>query len=137
MQQKKQIKILKNSYNLRLILFLCSKMFRNIRKKIHFYKRAQMFVSDVFHTFDGKGLGELKSIDQITGCADYKIPLILRKFGVLEYSTGLADKIDNKIEIARHSNEEIEIRSAAVWGIEFIKQEAQKRFSKITSSEIN
>ncbi len=43
-------------------------------QEIAFYKRAQLFVVDVYHFFAGKGLGELRHIDTITALADYKVP---------------------------------------------------------------
>ena len=61
-------------------------------------------------------------MDKITAFADYKIPFILRRLWVLEYSQSLAYKIDNQIEIEKWSDEEIEIRSNTIWAIELMKQ---------------
>jgi hypothetical protein len=47
-------------------------------KEIYFYKRAQLLVADIFQIFGGKNFGALGNMDQITACADYKLPLILR-----------------------------------------------------------
>jgi hypothetical protein len=105
--------------------------------EIYFYKRAQLLIADIFQIFDGKSFGSFKNIDQITACADYKLPQILRKFGILEYEDSLARKIDSKIEIAHGSPEEIEIRASTIWAIEFIKEEVKKRQPQIMSFEIN
>lgn len=104
---------------------------------IFFNKRAQLLVSDIYQIFNDQGFGELKNIDSITACADYKLPQILRKFGILTYSKELADKIDAKQELSHNSNEEIEIRANTIWAIEYIKQIVAKRNPKIMSSEIN
>jgi len=106
-------------------------------KEIYFYKRAQLLVADIYQIFDGEGFGTLENIDQITACADYKLPQILRKLGILEYTTTLAEKVDTKIEIAHSSREEVEIRSNTIWSIEFIKEEVKKRNPQILSFEVN
>ena len=35
-------------------------------KKVHFLKRAQIFVADLWAAFDGEGYGEFNDIDKIT-----------------------------------------------------------------------
>lgn len=106
-------------------------------RTIFFNKRAQLVTSDIYQIFNGQGFGELKDVDSITACADYKLPQILRKFGILVYSTKLADKIDQKKELKHNSGEEIEIRANTIWAIEYIKELVAKRSPKIMSSEIN
>lgn len=105
-------------------------------KEIVFHKRAQLLVSDICQMFKKQGLAS-KNIDQLTACADYKLPQILRKFGVFEYDNSLADKIDNKIEIPHDSEEEIEIRANTIWAVEFIKDQVEKRNPNITSMGID
>ena len=104
---------------------------------IFFNKRAQLLTSDIYQIFNGQGFGELKNIDSITACADYKLPQILRKFGIFNYSAELADKIDQKTELKHNSSEEIEIRANTIWAIEYIKQLVVRKNPKIMSSEIN
>ncbi|NMB47941.1 hypothetical protein GYA13_00655 [Candidatus Kuenenbacteria bacterium] len=106
-------------------------------KEIYFYKRAQLFVADIFQIFNGKNFGALENMDQITACADYKLPLILRNLGVLEYAPALAEKIDTKTEIQKGSAEETEIRASTIWAVEFIKEEVKKRSPQIMSFQIN
>ena len=106
-------------------------------KEIYFYKRAQLLVADIYQIFDGKGFGALKNVDQLTACADYKLPQILRKLGILEYSTALAEKIDSKTEILHNSLEEIEMRANTIWAVEFIKETVKKRSPQILSFEVN
>lgn len=106
-------------------------------KEIFFLKRVQLFISDLYEMFNGMGLGKLQNINLLTACADYKLPQILRKLGILVYSHDLANKIDNKVEIPHNSEEEIEIRANTVWAVEHIKKAVQRRLPNIRSTEIN
>lgn len=106
-------------------------------KEIYFYKRAQLFVADIYQLFGGNGFGLLNNVAQLTACADYKLPQILRKVGILEYATVLAEKIDNKIEISHDSPEEVEVRANTIWAVENIKEEVKKRNPQIRSFEVN
>lgn len=106
-------------------------------KEIYFYKRAQLLVADIYQIFDGQGFGALKNVDQLTACADYKLPQILRKLGILEYTTALAEKVDAKTEIAHNSPQEVEMRANTIWSVEFIKEEVKKRSPQILSFEVN
>ncbi|MBI5003648.1 hypothetical protein HZC00_00965 [Candidatus Kaiserbacteria bacterium] len=106
-------------------------------REIYFYKRAQLLVADIYQIFDAQGFGALKNVDKLTACADYKLPQILRKLGILEYTTTLAEKIDTKTEIAHNSPEEVEIRANTILAVEFIKEEVKKRSPQILSFEVN
>ena len=89
------------------------------------------------YLFDLKELGaislKLTGRDELTAFADYKVPQILRKFGILEYSKNLAEKIDNKIEILRGSDEEIEIRANTIWAIELATRIIKKQFPQVNA----
>ncbi|MBU1975628.1 MAG: queuosine salvage family protein [Nanoarchaeota archaeon] len=87
-------------------------------KQVFFYKKVQLAVCDLSKFCQGN----LKNINHLTAAADYKIPQILRKYRILEYSEALANKIDKKIEINPGSNQEIEIRANTVWAVELMKQ---------------
>lgn len=104
---------------------------------VPFYKRAQLWVIDIFHFFDGQGLGELEHTDIITALADYKVPQSLRHFGIINYVPELADLVDNKIELAYNSPAEVEIRAANIWSIELLRRSIAKNIPTITSTEIN
>ena len=92
-------------------------------KKVYFLKRAQILGCDVWGALEGKGVGYFKDLEFLTAFADYKIPQILYHFGVLEYSEKLERKIKNRIIIPARSKEEIEIRSATIWAVEYLKRE--------------
>jgi uncharacterized protein YqgQ len=107
------------------------------KSDIYFYKRAQLLVSDVNHCLLKKGLTGLEGISTLTACADYKLPQMLRKFGVIIYSDSLADKIDSMIEIDEGSDEEIEIRCATIVAVERIVETYQSEGYKTTAMNVN
>ena len=106
-------------------------------REIFFHKRAQLLISDIYRTFGGKKYGNLRNIEQLTAFADYKIPQVLRKLGILEYSSHLASKIDKKIHILFGSEEEIEIRANTIWAIEIIKEKLKPKIPSIKSFDID
>ena len=53
-------------------------------------KRAEILAVDLFGTFGGEGWGRFSDLDRLTAFADYKLPQILRTWGVLEYEPELA-----------------------------------------------
>ena len=105
--------------------------------KIFFHKRAQLLISDIYRVFRGENYGDLNNIDQLTAFADYKIPQILRKLGILEYTSELSFKVDNKILIPAGSQEEIEIRANTIWAIEIIKEKLKTKIPNIKSFDID
>jgi hypothetical protein len=83
-------------------------------RRIVFLKRAQIFVGDI-----NAALGlDLEGMERLTTFADYRVPQILRHWGVLEYSTCLASRVDEKIELERGSCDEISIRASTVVAVE-------------------
>ena len=50
-------------------------------RQVFLYKRAQIFVADVFGAFQGKGLGRFHDMGQLTMFADYRVPVVLEKLG--------------------------------------------------------
>lgn len=106
-------------------------------KELGFYKRAQLqikMMSDVGVSFGNK---PLHNLDKLTALADYKIPQLLRALEIIEYNTDLANKVDNLDLIPKDSKDEIEIRVATIWAIEYLKEELLKKYSSVTSSQIN
>ena len=106
-------------------------------RRVYFYKRAQLLISDIFQAFDGHKFGKLRNITELTACADYKLPFVLRRLGIFSYSYYLADKIDNQIQIDKDSEEEIEIRANTIWVVELIKQKLKKKIPHVGSIHIN
>jgi len=92
-------------------------------QEITFLKRAQICVYDLsLFKLERK----LSNSNQFTAFSDYKLPQILREFGVIQYSSLLAEKVDNMDLIPGGSKEEIEIRAATIWGVELIRQKLKK-----------
>jgi hypothetical protein len=92
-------------------------------KPVRILKRAQITVVDVWGALQGNPLVDFRDLYSLTAFADYKIPQVLRAQGILEYSDSLASRVDNRLELAPGSPEEVEIRCAMVWAVEWIRQE--------------
>ena len=106
-------------------------------KEIFFYKRAQALVEGIYSLFDGKSFGNLKNISNLTACADYKIPQILERMGIFIYDDKLSKKINDKIEIPKNIEMEVEIRANTIWTVEHIKEELKKLGKNVDSIHIN
>lgn len=77
---------------------------------IYIYKLAQLLTSDILHIREMKE-GISVSYQNLVGCADYKIPQVLRAMGILIYDKELSNRVDNHIEIKKGSTYEVEIRA--------------------------
>ncbi|MBI4089336.1 MAG: hypothetical protein HY424_01355 [Candidatus Levybacteria bacterium] len=84
-----------------------------------FYKRAQIFPYDVSLLKNMR----IKNTNQLTAFADYRLPQILREFGVLAYKKELAEKIDSYILLKSGNHKETEIRSATIIACDLIAKE--------------
>lgn len=105
--------------------------------KVFFYKRAQIFVADLYGAFDGKGWGSFTDINKLTAFADYKLPQVLRHLGILRYARPLSQKVDQNILLDPGSLEEIEIRANTIWAVELIRQEMDKMGKDLRAFEID
>lgn len=85
------------------------------------YKRAQILAADLWGAYGGEGYGEFYDIASITIMADYIVPAVLRKLGVLKYSETLASMIEKKSEIDPGSEEEVELRACSIYAVEKMK----------------
>nr|GMC67955.1 UPF0553 protein-like [Ipomoea batatas] len=91
------------------------------------YKRAQIFVADLWGAFKGQGYGEFSDISSVTIFADYIVPAVLRKLGVLKYSSSLANIIETNSEIGSGSEEEVELRACSVYAVEKMRELISKK----------
>ena len=89
---------------------------------VRFYKRAQICAADLRAAFGGQQWGTLSDVDRLTIFADYKLPQLLRHFGVLEYHPTLAERIDREELLEPGGEEEVQIRAATVWACELLRQ---------------
>lgn len=95
---------------------------------VYFYKKAQLLAHDLSVGFGHSKYVSLTGLDQLTGEADYKVPAILRRFGILKYEQDLTEKIDQRIVLPPDSKEEIEIRSAMLWACNLIVQKLKPKY---------
>lgn len=77
-------------------------------------KRAQILPNDLAQLSQKYTQFSIKNTDQLTIFADYRLPQILRHYGVLAYSEKLASLIDTKHLLPSGSREEIEIRMGTI-----------------------
>lgn len=104
---------------------------------VFFWKRAQLFVSDLHAAFGGKGLGRFRDMERLTAFADYKLPQVLRSLRVLTYDHGLESKIDGLEILAPASPEEVEVRAMAIWAVEALKTAFRDEGIHATSTQID
>jgi hypothetical protein len=105
--------------------------------EVRLFKRAQILVTDLWGAFRGKDWGEFENISVLTAFADYKLPQILRAWGVMRYAGPLARKIDHKLQIPAGSPTEIEIRAATLWAVEFLRQALKQRGRALESVQVD
>lgn len=113
---------------------------------VHFYKRAQILVGDVWAAYGKQqaGVGASSSspycfsdIGELTMFADYRVPQLLRHFGVLEYDEKLSATVDGRLELPCGSPEEIEIRAATVIAVEQLRETLLERGVSLLTIEVD
>ncbi len=98
--------------------------------KVYFYKRAQLLTSDILHVIAIKK-GIKTDYSHLIGCADYKIPQVMRCYNMLEFDKYLENKIDSKEEIKENSKAEIEIRACDLEVINYIYEKLERKYPKM------
>lgn len=104
---------------------------------VRFHKRAQILVSDLSGALAEAGRLDLRERGRLTAFADYKVPQVLRQFGILRYDEGLAARIRARTLIAAGSRDEIEIRASTIWACEMIRQRLADQDVHFLASEID
>ncbi len=104
---------------------------------VRFLKRAQIFIADLHGAFDGQELGAFADLHELTAFADYKVPQVLRRFGVLRYAPDLEAALQAQQLIPANSRWELEIRAATIWGCELIRQALARRGGALRAFEID
>lgn len=105
-------------------------------RTIHFNKRCRLLIIDLFYT--NKTIhNNIGNIDNLLGCADYRIPQYLHDKGIFTYSDKLTEKIINKELIPYGSYEEIEIRANTLCVLEMIKSIIKETNPTVTTAEID
>ncbi|KAL8841183.1 MAG: hypothetical protein Q9170_001037 [Blastenia crenularia] len=103
-------------------------------RPIHFHKRAQILVADLWACFEGQGYGAFHDIDIITMFADYRIPQMLHSLGCLRYSPSLESQVRYLKEIESGSKWEVQLRGCSIWCVELIRREIVRQHPK---AEVN
>lgn len=93
-------------------------VFWNVNGKSHvlrFNKRAYLFTA-VYHgrAFNSGSRLLLEDPQNVLPIADYRIPQVLRSFGVLVYGKELVERVDNRIPLKSGSDMEVGIRVQTV-----------------------
>ncbi len=105
--------------------------------QVFFYKRAQIFIADLYGTFQGKDWGAFNDMDQLTAFADYKLPQVLRHLGILQYEKDLARQVDTGILLEPGGPDEVEIRANTIWAVEEIRREMGRMGQDLRAFEID
>ncbi|NXG92460.1 QSPP protein, partial [Stercorarius parasiticus] len=85
------------------------------KKKVSFYKRAQILVADTWSVLEGKGDGFFDDISSLTIFADYRIPQVLVHLKAMKYSEELMKKLCEGLIFQSGDREEVEIRGCSIW----------------------
>ncbi len=97
---------------------------------IYFYKRAQLLTSDILHI--RKMLEGIKvDFSHLQGCADYKIPQVMRCMGIIEFNDELTNLVDNKIELSEGSEMEVEIRANDLIVLDYMAKKLNEKISRM------
>ena len=106
-------------------------------REVRFYKRAQILIADLHGALGGAGLGAFADLDQLTAFADYKVPQILRQFGLLQYHPALARTIRRYELIPPGDEREVEIRAATIWAVELLRRALVRRGRVLFACELD
>ena len=106
-------------------------------RRVPFYKRAQLAAAMLFEAFGGQGWGNLARADQLTVFADYKLPQVLRRLGILVYDEALAAAVDGQRLIPAGSRWELEIRIATIWAAELMRRSLTPRLPAVTALHLD
>lgn len=97
-------------------------------KAVHLHKRAQILVADVWACFNGVFFGRFDDIDSaLTMFADYRVPQMLQRLGVLWYSPRLEGRVRRGELLQSGEPLEVELRACSVWAVELMKREMARK----------
>jgi hypothetical protein len=104
---------------------------------IRFYKRAQLAAAMLYEAFGGQSWGALDRTNLLTVFADYKLPQVLRRLGILVYRAELAATVDSRTLIPEGDPREVEIRLATVWAAELMRRALVPSIPHITALHLD
>lgn len=105
--------------------------------RVVFLKRAQLAAGMLYQAFGGTGWGDLADLDRLTVYADYKLPQVMRRLGILIYDQDLSALVDSQTPIPAGCRMEVEIRAATVWAGELMRRALVPRSPGITACHID
>lgn len=106
-------------------------------RHVAFYKRAQLAAGMLYQAFGGQEWGAFHDFDQLTVYADYKLPQVLRKLGILVYDEALSARVDSQTPIPAGSRMEVEIRAATVRAGELIRRALLPQAPGLTAAHVD
>jgi len=95
-------------------------------RRVKLFKRAQIFVADLWAALNAGGLGEFGDVDHLTMFPDYRVAQMLYGLGVLSYSPPLDYRVNNGIPIDSGHSWEVQIRGCSIWAVELLRREIVK-----------
>lgn len=108
---------------------------------VHFYKRAQILVSDLWAAFgrqtETDHFASFSDIGRLTMFADYRVPQLLRHVGILTYSAEVGARIDDKTPLEFGSEAETEIRAATVVAVNDIQRGLREKGIDVPVVEVD
>jgi hypothetical protein len=96
-------------------------------RAIPILKRAQILAIDLAGTFSFERWGKFNDLHLLTAFADYKLPQILRAWGILHYEPSLAERVDARRPIPAGDPSEVEIRTSTIVAVERLRQALNAR----------
>ncbi len=101
--------------------------------RVPLLKRAQIAAADLH----GAGVAGFPDLADLTCFADYKLPQVLRHFGVFEYSQELARRVDGWEELTAGEPAEVEIRACTVSAVEGLRLALAGRGRRLADVELD
>ena len=107
-------------------------------RPVRFYKRAQITAADLTRLLPDDPLGRLTGLERLTAFADYKVPQVMRREGMLVLAEPLARRVDARSELPAGSDEELAIRAATIWGCEWLARAlAERRQAPVLAADVD
>ena len=105
-------------------------------RTIHFNKKAILLTNDLFRLSETIK-NNIKSINNLTGGADYAIPKVLYELGIFRYDDKLLKTIKNGKMIRHNSRMEIEIRANTLYVLEIMHDILESMDVNIATIELD
>lgn len=108
-----------------------------LKRKVTFYKRAQILIADIWGCFEGKNAGYFYDIDNITMFADYRVPQVLKFYDVIDYAEDLKAFLKRNALLTSGARFENEIRAGSIVSCRLLTKAIQKLIDEDESETID